>query len=1160
MFLCYKETVLPISRLHLLNSFKLVFFICALLSQYKSAAITRFNSAVPSDTIKTISGNKTELKVLYKDGSVKEIIKLKNNKKHGMQKKYSNTGVLLSAIEYNNGLLCGDYIQYNGQGGVEVQKTYQCNPKLNKSWLEGNYLEYNGKILITKGEYKDSLKQGKWVIYHNNGLLKEIANYKKGALYGEQIIYNNKGDISYKINYIQAIEKGKTIALKHGKYVYYHHSGGLSQEGMYENGNKSGLWKEYSQKGELQKETFYKNGKTHGKNNRYTSEGKTESTGEFYEEIEVDGKILRNVFHGVKEQYNSNGKLERKEKYVYGKKDGEWTTYHANGNLNESASYKNNLQTGKHLFYDAEGNKIYEGNYTIIKTDSIELSVKTGPEWRWEKNVLTFETNYTNGKEQGLRKSYYKSGKVASVSTFTDDLLQGEEIEYYENGNIKNKRNYYSFFTPSKEKKMNQTGWSLHYAEDGKLLQKTYYDSTATMAVQYNYNNGNLLQFSIAKVIEVSYFPKGQLLSEKIISQYANMPFARYYYMNGNIRKISFQNAENFQYNTLHFTSDGKLHFASSGFYNKPDTLLPAQYLISSILNAAGTKYEPNKLYTDSIKNGAYTLRYKNGKVYAQLNFKNDLPHGSFLFYHPETNDTMLYAEFKEGYLHGAYEEKYGGKHLWTRGMYCHHKQCGTWTRNQTNGKAYEIRGYNAITGQTNALTEFYPNGMLKNYNNYESKAYESRDEAGNIISKTSVIDAVRKLSKTENYYPGSKVLKNRSYYRNQVQDSITEGYYPSGALQSKMSYKNGKRNGTYIEYFENGTLKRKSNYENDKLEGMAVVISEKGVADTLYYRNNNMQVKPAAFPCACIDTTHSTSRTGFAPMLNHLVDYPTLESYIEKYLIPVDSLNYKSVFYTGFQNSNSQHSGFSSMNLMMFKEFALRLPSTEQLKLILNPCITKGYVSRMEISASYGIGNKDYTSVDLYPKRIALEFLKGPVKSNDANYKNFKALFDTKNITYNSKEKLKITTKNEDRNCFVPATLKDYININVTLAKPLIFEQVNQFELAQYAIKLTANEVESFFGIVSNKAEISIHYTSESGKQRLKGSSPFLMLGGQYACGVVKIKCTKQKEDVFSANDNQLLFSIEQLKKELKSKGFERLNFEFHEDVQELWFTFFTE
>jgi antitoxin component YwqK of YwqJK toxin-antitoxin module len=574
----------------------------------------------------------------------------------------------------------------------------------------------------------------------------------------------------------------------------------------------------------------------------------------------------------------------------------------------------------------------------------------------------------------------------------------------------------------------------------------------------------------------------------------------------------------------------------------------------------AGGRLKDNKFYSDTIKNGAYLIPYQNGKVYAKMNFINDLPDGDFVFFHPDNGDTLFYAKFNNGLLNGPWLEKFGAKQVWQRGSYCHQKMCGTWTRNQTSGKPYEIRKYNKKTGQSTAITEFYPNGNLKSSNDYETGASESRDEKGNINYRYIIIDEVNKIMQSENYYNNTNILKSRTIYKNKIQDGLSETFYLSGKLQSKMPYINGKRNGTYYEYFENGDLKRMSHWENDKLEGMGIFVSDQGKIDTLYYRNNNLQIKPSGISCSCIDTTQSTSRNGFAPSLSGLLDYDVLQSYIPKYLFPVDSLNYRSIFYTGFQNSNGNNSGFSAMKLMLFKEFAFYLPSNQQIKLVFNPCITKGYVSRMEISANYGIGNRNYTNVDFYPKKIALEFMKGPVKSNDPNHLHFKAILETKNISFNPDKKIEITTKTPENTCFTPATIKDILKVNVLKGEAYVFEKYNSAVFDQYKLKLSNAELDLFFGVVVAEAKINFDIYGPKGYETIEASSDFMMLGGEYACGVIKINCNKSENEVYSTLDNKNKFIVTDIREALEKKGFSRINFTYSVADKQLWFTFYTE
>ena len=1113
-----------------------------------------------SDTIKSVSGEFTELKILYNNGKTREIIRLKGNKLHGVQKSFNTKETLLSEIEYNEGLLCGIYKKYNGEGQLKEMKTYNCSQSKNSYWLDGVFEEYNNGKLTAKGKYQDSVKVGKWKTYFYNGKKKSISTYKHGNLIGNSISYHENGITASTVNYIQINNNNKIESVKHGKYQSFNYNGNIEVDGFYVQGKKSGLWYEYQTKGALRKETFYKEGKIYGINNTYNLVGKLERECQFYEEIEVNGKNLKNIFHGAKITYHSDGTVKSKEFYNYGKKEGTWQQYYSTGKLNEEVSYKNNLEIGKKINYDESGFKISEKSFEIIKSDTSEISVKSGVERRWQKGIMVYETNHVLGKENGVRKSYNNNGMLLSVQTFKDDLLDGESIEYYENGQIKTIRNYCSkYANATYDKKHLSVGFAKYFNEDGSMASKIYYDSLGNVALRYIYNNNKLSQFTIEDFLELNYFPNGKLQSEKIKPKNSQISFSRYYFMNGNVRKVSFQNAENLQINTVHYKSNGKLHYSSGSYYNKSDTLLASTATISAINAATNQKSMLQKYYSDTIKNGNYNLSYSNGKKFASMSFKEDIPDGDFIFYHPITNDTMLFAQFKNGYLNGAYIEKFGGKFIRRRGTYCNNYNCGTWIENDNSGKINAVRKYNASNGKSYAIDEYYDNGKLKSSNNYETDEYESRDENGNIISKSYIIDSKRKLSVYENYFINTNKLKSKNFYINKAQDSIAETYFESGKLQSKMSYSFGKRNGAYYEYFENGNLKRKSNYENDKLEGMAIVVSEAGI-DTMYYRNNNLKVKPNGIACNCVDTTHSVARNGFAPSLNQLFSYDNLLSYIPNYLKPVDSLNYRSIFYTGFQNSNGSSSGFSAMNLMIFKEFAFNFPADEQIKLIFNPCITKGYISRMNISASYNTNTRDNFSVDFSPKKIALEFLKGPVKSADNNHTHFKAFFNTNEIRFTSKKELKLELKEKAEACFVPALINNLLSVEVSKADPYIFKPLYSYNLSKYDVKLSEAEQNLFFGILANEATVQLKIKTAKGNEIVKGDSDFMLLGGNYACGVVKINCVKNDDGTYTSTSNKVIFTEEQMRKTLEEKGFSRINIKYASVSTNLSFTFFTE
>ena len=79
-----------------------------------------------------------------------------------------------------------------------------------------------------QGSFKNGLKEGSWVQYHENGQLFYKGDYKNGK--------------------------------KEGSWVWYYHSGQLSYKGDYKNGKEEGSWVSYKRDGTFNSGT-YKNGK-----------------------------------------------------------------------------------------------------------------------------------------------------------------------------------------------------------------------------------------------------------------------------------------------------------------------------------------------------------------------------------------------------------------------------------------------------------------------------------------------------------------------------------------------------------------------------------------------------------------------------------------------------------------------------------------------------------------------------------------------------------------------------------------------------------------------------------------------------------------------------------------------------------------------------------
>lgn len=1107
----------------------------------------------PYDTLVTGAGATQHVRVVDKRGKIRERYTMVNGNKEGLAQIFGRDSLLVLSAYYKGGLLCGEWVAYNEyDGSVQEKKNYDCNVGLNKSWLDGPYERYNRNVLLQKGNYKDSLKEGAFYEYDYNGRLKSTANYHKGLLKGDRLEYNPGGVVVSKTSYIIITDSGRPESVLHGKASYYSYSGALAVEGKYVKGKKEGLWVEYDDKGKLQKETLYKAGKVHGVRNTYYYEsGLPEMKSTFYEEIEVNGKLLKNVLDGTYERYGSNGRLQLREHYNMGKPAGKSVSYYEDGTVRQEKNFEDGLLL-KDVYYDTKGNHSLEINYKISKQDSVFVSVKDGPELSWKNNVLVEEANYTNGQANGAAKSYYPSGKLAASKYFVNGAPVGRWIDYYENGQVREDRVYDSFPGSSSNIKYKTTGWRYTWAEDGKLLSKSLYDSSDKILVQHTYSDGIPAKY-VCSIFELSYFPNGKLMSQKLGE--VNNVVSWQYYLDGRLRKITFSNPVYLNSNQVEFLDDGTLHYTSGGYYNNPDTLLPDEKTVNAVLNASWFTRQKSPLYTDSIKDGKYKLAYKNGKPFAALSFLNDVPDGDFVFYHPVTNDTILFARFSNGVLDGPWIEKFAGKNEWRRGHYSRGKKAGKWISNNITGIHYDNHYFDPVTGKDTAY-DSYQNGRLYLHENWADTTHTAYDSAGLITSKSELISRSPNVRRTVQYYPNSRIIKSEMITVNGKRDSTDSYYFPSGKVQGVYHYKNNKRQGAYTEYDEAGNVVKRGNYKNDVLDGLFIVNKKTGT-DSLYYKNGNLQVKPQSFACACIDTSLSNGGIQFAPTLDGLLDYDKLIAVTGKYLLPVDSFNYSSIFYVGYQFSNGHDAGFSTMKLLMFKELAVRLPASGELKLILNPCKTEGYISNMEVSASYSYEKAENTYASFYPKRIAVEFLEGPVKSNSADHVHFKAFFDCKGIDYNYEAALKIETKNAEHDCFVPAVINGIMQVKVLKAKLSLFQSSTDLGMYNPGLKLTDAQLSRFFGIIATQADVILTLD----KKIIPATTDYMMLGGKLAAGRLIIKCSSPGGGRYQVTDSTGdVFTTEELKNGLLKAGFSKIGIQFNEAEKEMTLTFLAE
>ncbi|MDZ7848908.1 MAG: hypothetical protein U5L96_20485 [Owenweeksia sp.] len=63
------------------------------------------------------------------------------------------------------------------------------------------------------------------------------------------------------------------------------------------------------------------------------------------------------------------------------------------------------------------------------------------------------------------------------------------------------------------------------------------------------------------------------------------------------------------------------------------------------------------------------------------------------------------------------------------------------------------------------------------------------------------------------------------------------------------------------------------------------------------YYKNDKLQVKPPADPCACVDTALASGHYGYLNLLKYRLEYRKFKNLHFPFIQPLDSATFSSLF-----------------------------------------------------------------------------------------------------------------------------------------------------------------------------------------------------------------------------------------------------------------------
>jgi len=242
-----------------------------------------------------------EIKEYYKNGNLKSVCSVKDNKPEGQQKFYYENGNLKNEGFFKNGVANGLMKEYFENGKLKTELTSK-----------------NGK---TEGEVRK---------YYDSGELLQISFFKNGESDGLQRIFYRNGQLRVE----DTLKNGRIEGVR----KTFYESGALRSTDFYSEGIQDGLWERYFENGEPFWKWNYLNGKWDAKNETAIFKNKKDGLTQFFfkdKSLAYEVTIKNGKMEGPLKEYYQNGNVNVEMNFSDGVPDGTYKEYNEDGSLSE---------------------------------------------------------------------------------------------------------------------------------------------------------------------------------------------------------------------------------------------------------------------------------------------------------------------------------------------------------------------------------------------------------------------------------------------------------------------------------------------------------------------------------------------------------------------------------------------------------------------------------------------------------------------------------------------------------------------------------------------------------------------------------------------------------------------------------------------------------
>ena len=571
------------------------------------------------------------------------------------------------------GIVLSNNLPYPFVFSSEIQKTDNSKYVI-EEFMEGLILlKVYSKEMCQYAEFSfnDGKLDGLTAFWSNkkSNLISEL-NFKNGVLEGISSVWDKKGNKKFEGSF----KNGN----KEGLCKEWYSDGELSLESNFKNGKKDGLCKEWYLDGTLRLEFNYENGEIEGLCKEWYSNGSQKFEGRFKNGIQEglhiywnengDWTSIKNYDANGLETYLTKKDLSKEMREMLPNKVKQLRT-----NSNREVLYRNTsiLFSGIYQAYYPDGELSLESNFKNGKKDGL------CKEWYLD-GTLRLEFNYENGEIEGLCKEWYSNGSQKFEGRFKNgtkdslwilwDAYGDMNIHKYENG-----QNIPVLKDDLNQELLNKLNipLSVNFSDLKEIDDIFYYKDFQTISfsgrIKEFYDNGKLkLDFKFLNgyiTLQKWYFANG-LLAE--LADYEKREF-KVYHKNGKLR----------------YDSENKVTNNYNGGINK-------------------NVYSISTNYSDNIK-GWHKEYHENGKLYKQFKIieSTDKEYGYKVY-----NLDSIYKEwhsngfqskkfnYLNGILDGSYKEWHGNGRLYIQTSYINGEKEGSYKEWHDNGRLHIQTSY----------------------------------------------------------------------------------------------------------------------------------------------------------------------------------------------------------------------------------------------------------------------------------------------------------------------------------------------------------------------------------------------------------------------------------------------------------------------------------